>query len=155
MRPVGRSVPRPRGYALGVAPRPPRLVCAVDAARERTARSERGGAELPWSREWSAEHLLLAALGRCTLTSLAYHAKRANIRATADARMHGVVTQREEDGRYAFVEIDIALDAAFDPPLAGEDLRALLGKAQRDCFVGASLTAPPRYTWTVEGEEIR
>ena len=30
----------------------------------------------------------------------------------------------------------------------------LLAKAERDCFVGASLTTAPTYHWTVNGEEI-
>jgi organic hydroperoxide reductase OsmC/OhrA len=131
-----------------------RFEYAVSVDRERTARSEAGGAAIATDEAWSAEHLLLAGLCRCTLTSLDYHARRADIRVTADARAHGVVTKREEDGRYAFVDVGVELDAVLDPPLAGAELRALLGKAERDCFVGASLTAPPRYRWTVEGEEI-
>jgi len=31
----------------------------------------------------------------------------------------------------------------------------LLARAQRDCFVGASLTARPRYEWRVNGELVR
>ena len=138
---------------MGASPK--RLEFAVEVDRDRTATSERGGTPIPREPAWSAEHLLLAAVARCTLSSLDYHAKRIAVRATADAQATGLVTKRDDDGRYAFVEIALAIDATFDPPVAGDDLRALLAKAQRDCFVGASLTAPPRYTWTVEGEEIR
>ena len=32
----------------------------------------------------------------------------------------------------------------------GEDeLAELLAKAERDCFIGASLTSKPRYSWSV------
>jgi hypothetical protein len=34
------------------------------------------------------------------------------------------------------------------------DVRDLIAKGERDCFVGASLTAKPTYRWTVNGEEI-
>jgi hypothetical protein len=34
-------------------------------------------------------------------------------------------------------------------------VRELLARAERDCFVGASLTVKPRYSWTVNGEELR
>jgi organic hydroperoxide reductase OsmC/OhrA len=131
-----------------------RLEFAVSVDRDRTAHTDGDAPPLPAGQGWSAEHLLLAGLARCTLTSLAYHAERAAVRATAAARAHGVVTKREEDGRYAFVEVDVELEVALDPPLAGEELRALIAKAENGCFVGSSLTARPRYRWTVDGEEI-
>ena len=130
-----------------------RLEYSVTLDREKTAVPTTGGPPIRAGEGWSAEHLLLAGLCKCTLTSLGYHAKRVGVRATADARAHGVVTKRESDGRYAFVEIDVELDVVLDPPIAGDDLATLLAKAESGCFVGASLTAPPRYRWTVEGEE--
>jgi hypothetical protein len=57
------------------------------------------------------------------------------------------VTRREEDGRFAFVDIEARFDVRFDPDPANPD--ALLQLAERDCFVGASLTARPRYVWNV------
>jgi len=33
-------------------------------------------------------------------------------------------------------------------------LRAPLDSAERDCFVGASPTTGPDYTWTIDGEEL-
>jgi organic hydroperoxide reductase OsmC/OhrA len=131
-----------------------RLEYAVSVDTERTARTDGDAPPLAPGNGWSAEHLVLAGLAKCTLTSLGYHAKRANLRATADARARGVVTRRDEDGRYAFVEIDVELDVTLEPRLAGEELRTLLDKAERGCFVGSSLTARPRYRWTVDGEEI-
>jgi organic hydroperoxide reductase OsmC/OhrA len=105
--------------------------------------------------DWTAEHLLLAALGRCTLTSLDFHAKRRNISVSGTAEAEGLVTKRDEDGRYAFVEIDCRLDVELDPLPDEEGLADLLALAERDCFIGASLTAPPRYAWHVNGASGR
>ena len=96
---------------------------------------------------WEAEHLVLAGLVRCSLESLRYHARRAGIEVSASGEASGRVTKRGEDGRYAFVEIECRLDVALTPQ--AEDLAGLLAKAERDCFVGASLTAKPRYVWSV------
>ena len=142
------------GSVLAVATTAKRLEFAVTVDRERTARTDGEAPPIAAGEGWSSEHLLLAAFAKCTLTSLRYHARRAQLEATAEARAHGVVTRREEDGRYAFVEIELALDVALDRPLAGEELRELLTKAERGCFIGNSLAAQPRYRWTIEGEEI-
>jgi uncharacterized OsmC-like protein len=106
--------------------------------------------ELP--AEWTAEHLLLAALLRCSLTSLRYHAKRIGSTAAGGGSARGTITQRSTDGRYAFVEIDAELDVSVDP--APEDVSELLLKAERDCFIGASLTAKPSYRWRVNGADL-
>ena len=103
---------------------------------------------------WTPEHLVLAALGRCTIASLTYHAKRANAEVRAKANAGGLVTKREEDGRYAFVEVDCELDVVLEPELPPEELGELLAKAERDCFVGASLALPTRYEWRVNGELV-
>ena len=114
-----------------------------------------GGAPLePWE-EWTAEHLVLAGLMRCTLTSLRFHAERASVSVTGSAAADGVVTKREEDGRYALVEVECGLDVELDPAPAGAALEELLDLAERDCFIGASLTAAPRYEWRVNGDVIR
>jgi uncharacterized OsmC-like protein len=96
---------------------------------------------------WQAEHLVLAGLVRCSLTSLRYHARRARIEVVASGEASGSVTKRDEDGRYAFVEVECRLDVQLRP--APDDVPALLAKAERDCFVGASLTVEPRYVWNV------
>jgi uncharacterized OsmC-like protein len=96
---------------------------------------------------WSPEHLVLAALLDCSLTSLRYHAKREGVAVTAAGEASGTVTRRDEDGRFAFVDIEARFDVRFDPtPLDSDEL---LWLAERDCFVGASLTAKPRYVWNV------
>ncbi len=121
-----------------------------------TATSDRGGEPLPHDEgAWTPEHLLLVALARCSLTSLGYHARRASLTAAARADAHGTVTARPEDGRFAFVELEIHADVSLEPVPDTESVRALVQRAEHDCFVGASLTPEPSYRWTVNGEEIR
>jgi organic hydroperoxide reductase OsmC/OhrA len=140
-------------YGSAVANRAKTFSYAVSLDRDWTGTSDRGGSPLPDEQGWTPEHLLLAGLARCTLTSLRYHARLAGIAATGAADARGRVTRRQEDERYAFVELDVELDVSFEP--SPQDVRELLAKAERDCFVGASLTAAPRYSWIVDGEEIR
>jgi uncharacterized OsmC-like protein len=125
---------------------------AVSLDRDWTGRSDKGGTPIADEEAWSPEHLVLAGLARCTLTSLRYHARRAGIEIGGSAEAQGEVTQRDTDGRYAFVRIKVQLDVTLDPTPAA--VRELISKAERDCFVGASLTAKPRYRWTVNGEEL-
>ena len=101
--------------------------------------------------DWSPEHLVLAGLIRCTLTSLRYHCDRDEIDFVATGRARGRITKREADGRYAFVEIDVELDLELEPEPPADELAGLLAKAERDCFIGASLVARPTYRWTVNG----
>src|SRR5213080_2409539 len=94
-----------------------------------------GGAQIEPAEGWSADHFLLAALVRCSIESLTYHARRAGHKVSASGAAQGSVTKRDSDGRYAFVEIAVTIDAQLAPRAinAGE----LIGKAERDCFVGA------------------
>ena len=111
-----------------------------------------GGANEQLPRDFAPEHLVLAGLARCTLTSLAYHAKRAGMNvASSSASASGQVTKRPSDGRYAFVELECDLDVELKPAPDRETQQAVLGKAERDCFVGASFVAPVRYSWRVNG----
>ena len=152
---MGRTlVLRSDGSVRRVATEAKRLEYAVSVQRDGSVRSTAGREPITPGEGWSAEHLVLAGLCRCTLTSLDHHTQQAGVHATADARAHGVVTKREEDGLYAFVEVDVDLDVALDPPLAGDAVHTLIAKAERGCFVGNSLTARPRYRWTIDGEEI-
>ena len=66
-----------------------------------------------------------------------------------------MVTKRESDERYGLVEISAALEVAVEPDPGDDALADLLAKAERDCFVGASLTKAPDYTWTVNGRAVR
>jgi len=106
-----------------------------------------GGAQLEPPEGWSPDHLLLAALVRCSIESLAYHARRGGQRVEASGFATGKVTRDGADDRYRFVEIDVSVDVRLEPPTTGVD--DLLAKAERDCFVGASLTVKPRYAWRV------
>ena len=125
------------------------------AAVERDGRLlGRDDAPLELPEGWSPEHLVLAGLGRCTLKSLNHHAEYAGVTVRGSARASGVVTRREEDERYAFVEIVCRLDVELDPLPEGAEITELLALAERDCFIGASLTVPPRYEWRVNGTEV-
>jgi uncharacterized OsmC-like protein len=125
---------------------------AVSVDRDGTARSEEGGSPLAEEEAWSPEHLVLVGLARCILTSLDYHARRGEIAVKGSTEARGEVAQRDTDGRHAFVHIRVDVDVTLDPK--PQSSRELVAKAERDCFVGASLTARPRYHWTVNGEEL-
>jgi len=120
---------------------------AIDLASDGSLRAEDGTALDP-APAWTPEHLLLAGLVRCSLESLRFHAKRAGIEVTtAEGSANAHVAKREGDGRYAVVEANVTLAVQLVP--MPDDASELLAKAERDCFVGGSLTAKPVYRWTV------
>jgi organic hydroperoxide reductase OsmC/OhrA len=106
-----------------------------------------GGAQIAPAEGWSPDHLLVAALVRCSIEALTYHARRAGHDVAASGSGHATVAMRESDGRFALREVDVRIDAQITPRPTDPD--ALTKKAERDCFVGASLTVTPRYTWRV------
>ncbi|MGN6798110.1 MAG: OsmC family protein [Gaiellaceae bacterium] len=106
-----------------------------------------GGGQFVTPEGWSADHLLLAALVRCSIDSFAYHARRAGHTITGTGSAHGTVTKTDDDGRYRFVEISARIDVQLTP--RPTDPQPLIMKAERDCFVGASLTVKPEYEWHV------
>jgi uncharacterized OsmC-like protein len=114
------------------------------------ARSDRGGGVLAGADEasWTPEHLVLTGLARCSLTSLRHHCVREGIVLTSTAAAHGTVTRRE-DGLFGFVELSVEADVGFEPKPDEATVAELLGKAERDCFVGTSLTPKPTYAWRV------
>ena len=116
---------------------------------DRAGRATAQGATVEVPDEWAPEHFVLAGLVRCSLTSLRYHALRDGIVVEAEAAAHGTITRRGEDGRYAFVEIECRFDIALEPKPCEAELAELLAKAERDCFVGASLRLAPSYVWNV------
>jgi organic hydroperoxide reductase OsmC/OhrA len=121
---------------------------------EWTATSPLGGIAIPnEAKEWSPEHLVLLGLCRCVLTSFHYHARRVGHEPVSSGRAHGVVTRRE-DGLFALVEIRVELDLKVDPAPGVDELRGLIDRGERDCFIGASLTTKPDYHWTVNGEDF-
>jgi uncharacterized OsmC-like protein len=124
-----------------------------EIAQDRAGRvTASGEAPLDLDDAWTPEHLVLAGLTRCTLQSLRFHANRAGVDYVADASAAGRVTRRDSDGRYAFVEIEVRVDLELEPEPS--DLRGLLALAERDCFVGASLTPKPAYRWRVNGRDV-
>ena len=134
-----------------MAVRAKELRYAVDLGEAGDVRTEDGTPLVPQP-EWSPEHLLLAGLVRCSLKSLHYHARRAGLEvATARGSAKTLITRRESDDRYAMVDTEVELDVRLEPQPGEEELAELLAKAERDCFVGASLTAPPAYRWLVGG----
>ena len=106
-----------------------------------------GGGQFVPPEGWAADHLLLAALVRCSIDSLAYHAHRAGHEVAATGSAYGTVTKTDDDGRYRFVAIGVRLDVQLTP--RASDPSTLILKAERDCFVGASLTVKPEYEWHV------
>jgi organic hydroperoxide reductase OsmC/OhrA len=120
-----------------------------DLSLGRDGRMTADGATLSVPETWSPEHLVLAGLVHCSLTSLRYHALRAEIAVEAEGSARCVVTRRESDDRYAFVELECRFEIALDPKPGEREVGDLLARAERDCFVGASLQPPPRYVWNV------
>jgi uncharacterized OsmC-like protein len=122
---------------------------AVDLREGGALRTE-DGAPLETDPAWTPEHLLLAALVRCTLQSLRHHARRSRIDvADAHGSARAVVTKRENDERYGVVEADVELAVRLVPFPGDDEVAALTAKAERDCFIGASLTVTPQYRWTI------
>jgi organic hydroperoxide reductase OsmC/OhrA len=122
---------------------------AVDLGEGDVLRTE-DGTPLGGGPEWTPEHLLLAGLLRCSLTSLRHHARRAGIevtRATGSAK--ALFARRESDGRFAVTETEVVLEVGLEPQPGEAELVELLAKAERDCFIGASLTVKPSYRWTL------
>jgi uncharacterized OsmC-like protein len=138
----------------GVAVRAKELRYAVSLSTSGELTEEHGVA-LGSPLEWSPEHLLLAALVRCSLKSLRYHAKESSVDIrSASGGGRTLVTKRETDGRYALVETEVELAVEIAPEPSPDALAELLALAERDCFVGSSLTAEPSYRWVVNGRAV-
>src|SRR4029078_7011433 len=92
-------------YAAVVAAPAKSLDYEVSLDETWEAWSDRGGGVLAGAAEPSCtpEHLLLAGLARCSLTSLRYHCVRAGVTLTARATAQGAGTRREEERRLASV----------------------------------------------------
>ena len=134
--------------------RPRVLEFDVSVDREGDARSDLGGSPLTQEKEWWAEHLLLAGLVRCSLASMGYTARRAGLESTGSGHARGVVTKRDADGLYAFVDIETTFDITLEPPLERAALDELLARAEVGCFVSNSLNTKPRHRWIVNGQEV-
>jgi uncharacterized OsmC-like protein len=133
---------------------PKELRYEVELTASGKLRQEQGVAlEVPPG--WSPEHLLLAALVRCSLKSLRYHARRQRVDVgSGSGSGRTLVTKRETDDRHALVETEVELAVELVPEPPADALTELLASAERDCFVGSSLTAKPSYRWLVNGRTI-
>jgi organic hydroperoxide reductase OsmC/OhrA len=137
-----------------VAVRAKKLRYAVELSAAGELRDENDIA-LEAPAEWSPEHLLLAALARCSLKSLRYHARPKGVGiSSASGSSRTLVTRRETEGGYALVETDVELAVRLESEPESDALAELLALAERDCYVGSSLTAEPRYRWTANGRTI-
>jgi organic hydroperoxide reductase OsmC/OhrA len=132
---------------------PKRLEFDVAVAPEGAASTSASSEVIPALEGWAPDHLLLVALCRCTLGSLAFHMGRAGLGYEASAVATGAVT-RDEDGVYRFVETEIRLDVRVQGGLPDDEARSLARRAERGCFVGNSLRLRPTYRWTFDGKEL-
>src|SRR5438105_12197673 len=94
----GTLSPAPDDDRYGFVVPPPRAkrfeyTAEVSRAGEISAAGE---APLALPESLTPEHLVLAGLGRCSITSLTYHARRAGLDLTAAATVTGEVTRRDE-----------------------------------------------------------
>ena len=127
---------------------------AIATAGERPALAMAPPADFPGgdASQWSPEHLFLASLSSCTLLSFLAHATNAEIDVRAyEADVSGTITRRERDGRYAFVELRLAPRVVVAAGQA-EAANALTPKAERDCFISATSTAPVLVDWQISEE---
>lgn len=104
--------------------------------------------------EVGAEHLLLAALARCSISSLEHFARQKDLEVRASAYAAGTVTRRADEDRYGFVSIECKLDVELTGELPEDELRKLLKSAEWGCFIGASVKPAPRYAWRVNGRDL-
>jgi organic hydroperoxide reductase OsmC/OhrA len=103
-------------------------------------------------RRWSPEHLFLGALQSCTMLSFLAHAEHNGLPVRDyDSEIEGTVMRRAEDGRYAFVFIRHKPTVTV-PPGQRDAARAIIGKAERDCFVSASINAEIQVDWEIKEE---
>jgi organic hydroperoxide reductase OsmC/OhrA len=112
------------------------------------------GEPVPLGENVSAEHLLLAGLARCSISSFVHFARLQKLEAKASAHASGTVTRREEDDRYGFTEIECRMDVQLDRELGADELETLVESAEWGCFVGASLQPAPTYKWRVNGRDL-
>lgn len=126
---------------------------AVTLARDGSVAAE-GNDAIRLEPEWTPEHLLLAALARCSVAALVHHANRRSLDVAASAHATGSVGKRD-DGSWGFLEIECRPDVELRPEPDADGLADLLARAERGCFVGGSLRPSPTYRWTVNGRELQ
>jgi organic hydroperoxide reductase OsmC/OhrA len=98
---------------------------------------------------WSPEHLFLASLSSCTMLSFLAHADHADVDVEEyTSAIEGTIMRRAEDGRYAFVFVRLRPRVVVGRGQRAA-ARAIVGKAERDCFVSASTTAEIAVDWEI------
>jgi organic hydroperoxide reductase OsmC/OhrA len=101
---------------------------------------------------WSPEHLFLASLATCTKLSFLAHAEHNGVPVREfTSEIEGTVMRRTEDGRYAFVLIRHKPHVVV-PKGQRDAARAIVGKAERDCFISASTNAEIQVDWDIVEE---
>jgi organic hydroperoxide reductase OsmC/OhrA len=101
---------------------------------------------------WSPEHLYLGSLETCTMLSFLAHAEHNGVPVRGyTAEIEGTVMRRAEDGRYAFVLIRHKPRVVV-PAGQRDAARAIVGKAERDCFISASTNAEIQVDWEIVEE---
>jgi organic hydroperoxide reductase OsmC/OhrA len=101
---------------------------------------------------WSPEHLFLGSLETCTMLSFLAHAEHNGVPVRGySSQIEGTVMRRAEDGRYAFVLIRHRPRVVV-PPGQRDAARAIVGKAERDCFISASTNAEIQVDWDIVEE---
>src|SRR4051794_5396424 len=123
----------------------PRRDYRIDLAADGTLTTERGH-ELHVPAKWTPEHLLLAALTRCSLLAVEYHARRASLEAGGTGWASASVDRRE-DGQWAMLDVECSLEVTVEPPPPPDQARELVAAAERGCFIGSSLQQKPSYRW--------
>jgi organic hydroperoxide reductase OsmC/OhrA len=134
--------------------RPRVLEFEVTVDRAGAARSALGGSPLPCQAEWWSEHLVLAGLVRCSLASMEHTARQAGFHSEGAGSAHAVVTRRDDDGLYAFADIQATLEVNLAPAPKAGALVELVAEAERGCFVSNSLASKPTHRWIVNGQEV-
>jgi organic hydroperoxide reductase OsmC/OhrA len=101
---------------------------------------------------WSPEHLFLGSLETCTMLSFLAHAEHNGVPVRGySSEIEGTVMRRSEDGRYAFVLIRHRPRVVV-PAGQRDAARAIVGKAERDCFISASTNAEIQVDWDIVEE---
>jgi organic hydroperoxide reductase OsmC/OhrA len=143
----------PRRYGPpDVATREKQIPYAVTLERDGSVAAE-GNEPLAFEPDWTPEHLLLAAVARCTVGALRIHAARHSIEVTGTAHASGTIGKRD-DGSWGFLEVACRADVELLPLPDEETQLELLAKAEHGCFIGGSLRVEPVYHWTVNGREV-
>ena len=103
----------------------------------------------------SAEHLLLTALARCSISSLEHFARQKDV----EISRLGILVRDGDPPRRTRSATDSSASSASSTSgsaasLPTTSLRNLLESAEWGCFIGASLDPAPKYSWRVNGRDL-